>query len=279
MWNAEHWGDLSYRWFVEKDFAYRERSNRPQIIGYMEVDTTESWGSCWNPIIENNVDWWSGYWNFNGYMRLLVASEITNNKGGYGLQINKSFEDGTIESLYKQWHKVIFGTTWNYSGWDIIDWASSHIGTPYAISDRRQTFLKRPYQWLDCSGLVVAARIQDIGPEWNNNYILDMINVQTLVDGSYSYDGHVYDTETTQIDPSEAHTNCAVALKKGTPNWTHIGLVTVYRYSNIRRQIIECRIIHARGALRYPHRRVRYDDCLNTYLWNGYEAQFLEFED
>jgi hypothetical protein len=273
MWNAEHCGDLSYRWFIEKDFAYREPNDGPQHIFYNEVDTTQWWGDSWNPIIENNIYWWTSDTLFLGFMRLLVASEITGTKDGYGLQFKKSVADDRVDPTEGA-HKIIFGSIWNYSGWDIIDWASTHIGTPYWYGG------KYPYQKIDCSGLVVAARIQDIGPEWNNNYILDMIDVQSLVEGSYSYNGHVYDTETTPIDSAEAHINCAVALREeDTLKWSHIGLVTVYRYSNIRRQIIECRIIHARGALRYPHRRVRYDDCLNTYLWNGYEAQFLEFED
>lgn len=271
-WNSERWGSLAYRWFVEKDYAERNPSNGPQRLGYWEVDTTQWWGAIWNPEIHNDVDWWTAKATSFPYMRLLVASRITNNKNDYALQSVKSPDgfDG---------HKFILGSTAPYNNWDIVDWAVSHIGTPYAITDSYQYFPKIPYRHLDCSGLVVAARIQDIGSQWNTHYRLNSINVQSLVNGYYNYGGQQVPTETVPINLSLVSRGCAVALKSGATNWAHIGLVETYRYNGRDSTIANCMIIHARGGNPEPiYRRVRYDNLISTYRKPKYKYKFIEFE-
>jgi hypothetical protein len=276
-WNSEHWGTLSYYWFVDHDYAFRENNsdNGWQNIVFYEVDTTRYWGSVWNPVIYNGVDWWNEPKDDDApmrQMRLLTSCEIINTKDSRYLQDYKSPVDADA-------HKVIFGNDaclWDYC--DIVDWAVSHIGTPYAISDAHQTFLKRPYTYLDCSGLVVAARIQEIGPLQNHDYVLDYINVNSLVQGSYDYNGHHYSTETSCIDSNQVSRGCLVALKRPSgDHWSHVAIIESYAFDRIHHTILNCMIIHAYGLSDKLHRRVRYENFISEFRNQGCPYQFLKF--
>lgn len=180
-WKGNYWGSLTYKWYVDHDYAWIDQ-NAWRQFGYTEVDTTDSLGAIWNPKMYNTI-YWMDYIdtsdnNFMGQMRLYMASKIVNITGVCTLQTKVSSKNADA-------HKVIFGPMTGsepIANWSIIDWAQTHIGVPYFMSrDSVQVMGKRPYTHIDCSGLVIACKIQESWPAINSNYILDNINTTKLV--------------------------------------------------------------------------------------------------
>ena len=264
-WDDSHWGQLSYKWFAVKDTVnVADKYN----IQYFDVDTTQSWGSEWSVTINNEVDWrvYSGL----PYMRLLVKSGITNTYGNYGIQQKSSAGEQNA-------HKIIF--TSGYSTiQDLLFWAVSYIGVPYFS---KLYVPKVPYTKIDCSGLITAARIQDIGVENNQHFRINYISANDYVNGTYKYpdaNGIDVTTETSQIEPSIATKNDIVGIK--LPNSTiyrHIAIVEQIIYDDETEEIRRCMIVHAWGKSRAEQRRVRYDNLLAEFP--GWTYAFLRFSD
>ena len=265
-WRSNEWGDLSYQWFVIRDYAERPRSDLPQNIYYRTIDTTQWWGNSWNPKIRNCVSWWQDTL-FTGHMRLFVYSTIAVTKNGHVLSETQSASG--INS-----HKVILGSVVEpLENWDIIDWAITHIGTPYFISDEHETRAKMPYLWLDCSGLVTATRIQDIGAINNANYRMDEICVNNYVDGYYVHNGDTVSTLTSRIGISTLRKGDCIALKNSNrPGYGHMALVQYAFYDRNAGRLQECYIIHARGDLNFEKRRVKADDFVRAYRNRQYRC-------
>jgi hypothetical protein len=141
-WLPDKFGQLSYKWKVIYD--QRVEGSRFNVRYDIVSDTTAQWGNNWlaeiSPLSRITTWWRDGY----PYMRLLVYSEVKNEKNTYILQ-------GDTSATGKNAHKIIFGGVAQYPYMDIVDWAITHIGVPYAIKDYT---VKIPYLKIDCSSLV-----------------------------------------------------------------------------------------------------------------------------
>jgi len=150
---------------------------------------------------------------------------------------------------------------------------------------------KTPYIKMDCSGLITAARIQEIGSENNQNYRLGWINVAAYVNHGYWYpdvNGEWYSTETIDIDATVASRGDLIALRKINEDaWRHIVLLDRIYVDRVTGYIYRGHIIHAKGDAKNPKRRVKYDNLIGIYrpFMNGptpfggtWEYRLLRFE-
>jgi hypothetical protein len=270
-WSSDKWGDLTYKWYHVRDWGYKIGDN--SYIDYEDRDTTAWWGSNWNTWIFNHAHWWE--YLGHPYLRLLVRSQIVNTKNGYFL--SSSISPGTSNS-----HKIIMSHFWGVGqDDDILYWAISQIGVPYYYTGDDPLGGKKPYIQMDCSGLVTAARIEDLEPGNNQNYRLNSNNVASYVAGSYTYNGQQVSTLTEEILPSEAFRGDLVALRsyKHLDNWdiAHIGIIDWIVADPETQYIYNAYIIHAFGHGFDPNkRRVRYDNLLGTFrpMFNGNSYNF-----
>ena len=272
-WLDEYWGDLSYKWYHVKDYAYKV--DEAQGVSYPEKDTTAWWGPDWKTTIINNVD----YKPYRGhpYMRLLVRSEVLNKKDEYTLNSGTSPDSVNAHKIMMSRHWFIF----IYD--DIIFWAISQIGVPYYYGG------KDPYVKMDCSGFVTAAKIQELGLEANEYLRLNYINVNAYINGEYTYQGDPVSTGTFHILPGEAFRGDLVALKPiadTATEYTHICIVDWINADRESNYIYHSYIFHARGRTQPDFRRVRFDNLLGEYppFINGYNVysggylyQFIRF--
>jgi hypothetical protein len=267
-WDEGRWGELAYSWFIGRDYAYRLYKTDPQHDSLVVIDTTEEWGRIWNPLIRNNVEWWK-YKNFNGHMRLYTWSKVENTILPYTLQsaISRNKYDS---------HKVILGP--NYYTNDIVEWAISHIGTPYFISDTFETRIKKPYSWIDCSGLVTASRIQAISGYGVNTYRLDNVNVASLIRGWYKIKDQTYSTQTQKIDSlKDVGHGDIVAIKKIGYDYSHVAIIDYLFYDRLNHSIEGGYILHAFGGATMALRRVKADELLERFSMDRYRYKFLYF--
>ena len=262
-WDEEHWGTLTYQWHTVKDTVnYNNREN----VQYYDVDTTDWWGTDWAQTIVNDVNW-RVYRGFP-YMRILIRSGISGLINGYEIQQIMSAEGPDA-------HKVMYSNSY-WGQHDLLNWAISQIGTPY------YSILgvpKEPYLRIDCSGLVTASRIQQVGDPDQVNYRINYMNVQSFADGYYEYppgSGNHVPTGTSYIDASEASRGCLVMVRMpNTSNFGHIAIVEYIRYDYDRQIITHCYIVHAKGRRTAEQRRVKFDNLLGSYP--GWDYQFLSF--
>ena len=270
-WNNENWGSLSYKWYRIDDYALQggEDDTWWQQLYYENVDFTQSWGDTWNIIINNGPEWWIPWDQMK--MRFFVRSEIINTKNNIIIQQNISAPDSS--------HLIITGPVKPFEYYDIVDWAITELGTPYYTFARPPWPYKTPYTIVDCSGLVIGARIQDIGSLENSWYRLNNITVQHLVDGQYNYpwpDGPLVSTQTSPILPSDANRTDLIAFRLNENyKWGHIGIIEKYRYDYDNNQISRCFVIHAVGKSTAGNRRVRRDSIFRWY--SGWDYNFLRF--
>jgi len=274
-WLNEYWGDISYRWYHVRDWGYK--IGEDSYVGYEDRDTTAWWGSNWKATIVNNVDYKIG--QGHPYMRLLVRSEVSNNK--YGYTLNSAASPGSNEA-----HKIMMSRHWFIFIYDdIIFWAISQIGVPYYYGG------KNPYAKMDCSGFVTAAKIQDMGIDANEYLRLGYINVQAYVNGWYLYPtlSDTVPTGTFHILPSEAFRGDLIAIRRvGSPmDWSlaHIGIIDWINADKESNYIYHANLIHARGSIESYRRRVRFDNLLEVYrpflggynFWFGNNRWFYKF--
>ena len=256
-WDVTKYGQLDYRWLVIHDYRISTCG-----ISYDEIiDTTEYWGDSWKAALLAPENWM--YPSEFPYMRILTISEITNTKNGYGLQV-KSSADGVDA------HKLIFTEDTGDAGLDIVDWAISHIGVPYCINDGTT---KNPYRRIECSGLVTAARIQDIGPANNQNYRIGWIEADEYYAGRYWYYNWV-DLLTGDAIPIDQLTPedgigrgdlIHFEPLPGNNDGPHIVIISELSYKYNTGEIEECYILHARGGYTNGKGRVRYDELIREY--------------
>jgi hypothetical protein len=146
---------------------------------------------------------------------------------------------------------------------------------------------REPYVKTDCSGLVTAARIQEVGVENNDNLRLAWINVRAYVNGYYQYGGEQVDLRMQHISAGEAFRGDLVALRKASENrWRHIAIIDWIHADPETDYIFHAYIVHSRGATPPDQRRVKYDNLLRRYrpAYNGdveyggeWYYQFLRF--
>jgi hypothetical protein len=212
----------------------------------------------------------------NVEMRFLLRSQVINYKDIYLLQ--DFITPGKSES-----YAVITGpTSEDIQSWDISDWAITQMGTPYYTfgDDPYPNMGKRPYIFNDCSGLVISARIQDIGVFENGLYRINHIGVTHMVQNYYPYpppDGYHVPLLLTEITEAEADSNDIILIGEKLNPYSHVVILdTVLVKLNGR--IFRANIIHAKGANEPNYRQVRYDDFLSTYRRSRYNYKFLRFE-
>ncbi len=276
-WNSSNWGDLAYEWFEVFDYAEKREvgGEKRQLLYYEDVNQTQAWGTNWHTAISRYVDWRDrSIFHIPPRMRFWVRSKISNNLAGYEIQNEISAEKTAA-------HQIVLGRGGNPNGWDNFDWAVSHIGTPYYYPDDERR-AKKPYTYLECSGLVVSSRIQEID-SWNNDcYRINNNNVQHLVDGFYYYPPppqgqppnpeDMVDLDIDPIDPIEANKGDLIAIRKHVPTnnpnatYKHIVIVDWLDVDPFDPPgVLHCYGIHARGDSQIIFRRVRYDNILGRY--------------
>lgn len=290
-WNTTNWGNLVYEWYEVFDYAERREvyGEDRQFLYYQDVNQTQAWGTNWHTTISRYVDWRDrNIFRLPPRMRFGVRSKIFNNRVGYELQNKISAAEGSA-------HLIILGPGGNPENWDNLDWAVSHIGTPYYFpdSDRRA---KKPYTYLDCSGLVISTRIQQIDSENNNWYRINNNAVAHIVQGYYYYPpdspGDIISLEISEVPTSEMDRGDVIAIRmhrstnNPNPKYTHVVLVEWIDFDPEDPQgVLHCYGIHARGDREIFFRRVRYDNLLGRYKqwrpgrppgWNR-DYMFLQF--
>ncbi len=253
-WKVNYWGNINYKWLITNDFAYYDSVLKKGIIYLFENDTTPQWGNKWNPLIENNII----YDNQRLYphMRLLASCEVSNKTENIVIQKKRAAD--SLDS-----HKIIFGPYKANEDWDLLDWAVTHIGTPYYYGG------KAPYKNIDCSGFVTAAIIQWIGPLMNTRYRLNWISANDYARGYYNYPdrNHRLSTGTMVINEEFAHDGDLIVIKKyrNSPVYGHVVIINNVVYDPAAGKITRCFIIHAKGGETFVDRRVKHDDYFVHY--------------
>jgi hypothetical protein len=269
-WLPEDWGELSYKWKVIHDWRTGQYT-----VGYSDIrDTTSYWGNEWKACISSPYNW--PLPTINPYMRFLIVSEIFNTKNAYRVQ-------DYISEGGRNAHKLIFTQDTGAPGLDIVDWAVSHIGVPYAIKDGHH---KLPYEKIECSSFVTAARIQEIGAINNTKYAVSYITANDYLRGYYKFLGEDIKL-TTKVNPC---TDPDIGIGRGyllhlrqNQYMPHITIMMQLYYNCQDRAAYWCFIIHARGG--YPPRfgRVCFDNAEREYPnWtpenpNGYHYNYLKW--
>jgi hypothetical protein len=253
-WKSEKYGNLEYKWFVNHDYRDYVPDVRQRIKYDDVVDTTDSWGNNWMATINTPTLWMEP--DLQPYMRILTNSRVVNKKSDYILQEAKS-DSGSSS------HKIFFSEFYEIYGRDIVYWAISHIGVPYFILDGLN---KIPYKKIECSGLVTACRIQQLGPNNNENFRIGWIQAKNYLSGSYYYFGS-HSTETEQVpatDPTITR-NCLVSFRRHNHSANvskHIAIIEDIDFDFTHEEISCCKIIHAWGENGPIDGRVRYDNML-----------------
>jgi hypothetical protein len=276
LWKSSKWGDISYKWIWVDDFAESGGAGPSwwQRPGYQDYDMTSFWGHNWKLHLQANLQWSRPALNVE--MRLLLRSKVINYKDTYLLQ--DFITPGESES-----HAVITGpTTKAIQNWDINDWAITQMGTPYYTfgKDPYPQMGKRPYVFNDCSGLVISARIQDIGVSQNEWYRLNHIAVFHMVQNYYPYpppDGDPIPLGLTEITEAEAERNDIILIAEKRKPFKHV--VILDKLLKLNGIINRAYLIHAKGGNEPEYRQVRYDSFLGSYSRYKYNYKFLRFEE
>lgn len=268
-WDIDQFGTLDYTWKVIHD-----KRQGGSNVNYAEIiDTTEQWGNTWRPVVFRPPNW--NWPESRPYMRILINSEIRNNKYGYLLQTDTS-------ALGKNAHKVIFGENTFSLNYDIVDWAVTHIGVPYSWGG------KQPYEKGDCSALVTATKIQEL--ESNNlpqPLEIHPINSLTYYNGSY---GGQSITRKIAIDtllrvPGYEETGGRGYLiflrgKNDTSqDWINTRHIVIIDFMALDSLGVpqRCYVLNARGGNQDGSNntmgRVRYDEALGS--WPPYDANLF----
>jgi len=273
-WNLEKFGNLDYKWYITHDKRLVDSLGN-YFISYEEVvDTTDQWGNDWHvgfmpPLNYSQPDELP-------YQRFLISSKITNSKNSFPVQ------DIASPSDYRA-HKLIFNVSQLPTFNCPADWALSYIGVPYGWGS------KIPYITLDCSGLVTATKIQEIGAANNANLRLGYINSKAYYNGSYVHRGVEYSTLTEdpiqidQLTPEDGidRGDLITLTKINNPidSIAHIVIIFSLDYDYELHVITNCTIIHARGGAGGGMGRVRIDDFLTEYYQVGeYQYRFLNWQ-
>ena len=179
--------------------------------------------------------------------------------------------------------KVMFGADTGQPGLDIVDWAISHIGVPYALSDYTD---KLPYEKIECSSFVTANRIQEIGPENNTKYAVAFITTDEYLQGYYFYDTRqIFITE--QVDPcadpdiGDGRGYLLHLQAEGTPI-PHIGIIIYLRYDCDTPDpvLLDLDLIHANGGSAPQFGRVRFENqSYDRYPSDTYTYTYLKYTD
>jgi hypothetical protein len=276
-WQPEKFGDLDYKWKVIHD----KRSGTCEIDYSEVVDTTQAWGNTWRPqIFAPDRDNWM-HPEQRPYMRILSFSEVTNIKNGYNSQADTSI-DG------KKAHKLIFSYNSFRLGWDIVDWAISHIGVPYGWCGPSG---KLPYEKLDCAALATTAKVQELmWPCLPQPLPIGPITSLTYYGGSYHSppDPPVRLTTRVAIDtllrvPDFRRTGGRGYLifirgkDDNDPDWPtrHILIITYMDLDTTTGMPRHCHVINERGGRisEIEKGRVRYDNALGQ--WPPYHPDWF----
>lgn len=233
------------------------------------------WGTNWKFRIQGRAEWWRPWENVE--MRLLLRSKVVNFKFSYLIQDDITPGESNAQA-------VITGPTMApINFWDIRDWAITQMGTPYWTFPNPPNPSKAPYKVIDCSGLVISARIQDIGVENNIHYRLNHIGVFHMNQGYYEYPGPpenpnmTIPLELTEIQEAEAGPNDIVLIARRGHSYSHVAIINDARQGE-NGEILLAHIIHAKGDTRKHLRQVRFDNFLGTYSRGTYLYKFMRFE-
>lgn len=261
-WDTDKFGDLNYTWRVIHDRRATQMS-----VNYNEIiDTTASWGNSWAVDLRPPTNWTHA--DQIPYMRFLVISDVQNMKNGLLLQ-----EDSSPDGVNA--HKLMFAHNWMFPEWDIVDWAVSHIGVPYARGD---TSCKIPYIKNDCSGFVTTARIQELDECGPGYLMVSWITAYDYYDGDFWVPGHTVDftehVENLCEEPNapwgwqglllfiRRHGETMECLKSPSK---HILIIYYMSYDCDNNRVRRCYVIHAPGGYSPDYGRVRYDNAVSEY--------------
>jgi hypothetical protein len=266
-WNDYMWGAVRYDWKVYHDKRVLE--NGKKKILYDVIDTSSSWGTNWKVSLTAPDNWCHG--DLMPYMRLLSGVSLSNRRNSFMVQTRTSAKNENA-------HKVIFGDNPYYPGYSIVDWAKTHIGVAYEAT---YGYNKMPYRKIECSGLVTATRVQDIGSENNDTYRIAWILANDYKRGHYDFRGEEIDLEVENIPITDVENGCLITLTPTSagPNGPaeHIVIVDYVELDETYRKFRVCDIVHARGGYD-EYGRVRYENFVTTYQNSGdYYFKYLRW--
>ena len=260
-WNEAWWGLLRYTWYVYHDRRFQEDGSNQ--IAYDRIDTSyyaNGWGHNWKAELSTPENWCHP--DEIPYMRLLTGVGISDIRNSFMVQ-------GKTSPKNESAHKVIFSDVLEAANFDIVEWAKTHIGVAYQLFDGTT---KNPYRRIECSGLVTATRIQDIGSEQNQIYRIGHIIAKDYDNKYYNFGGIQISLGNERIGRENASRGSLITFrsKTDTTKVTHVVVVEYAIYDPIRHELSECYILHAPGWTRYRRNlhygRVRYDDFITQYL-------------
>lgn len=174
-WPVNKFGALNYVWKIIYDRRIGTSVNVRYTGNDIVNDTSNQWGHNWFASLHTYIKRFSWLDDSLGYMRNLIYSEVKNTKNEIILQADTSATGAKA-------HKLIFAPVTENTTWDIVDWALTHVGVPYASRDAS---VKIPYIKIDCSSLVTAAKIQTIGVQNNTLYRIGEMNSVSYRDTVY----------------------------------------------------------------------------------------------
>jgi hypothetical protein len=253
-WKTYLWGNIDYKWIVVHDWRDYISGQR-QVIVYDYVDTTQFWGNDWVVSLSPPNNWDNR--KTIPYMRLLVKNQISNSQNSHLIQTNISADDGNA-------HKVIFTTNTGDTDFSILDWAISHIGVPFYVLSGPDN-PREPYGKIDCSGFVTAAKIQLLGSENNQNFIVKGPSSYNYLQGQYSFEGETYSTETTIANPDlvdipEGSLLCTIARHQEEEDTYHVGIIAWLNWNRVTHKAINLWAIQEVGGPGPTAGRVVYSD-------------------
>jgi hypothetical protein len=269
-WLTSKFGELRYRWKVIHDYRVGELNTNRLIYtntltdSNCVIDTSivpnSHWAAAWKVglTVPDSAVWQANADSNHVYMRLLTYSTIQNIKDSCRIQYDSSQAGPGA-------HKVIFGNDTGEPGFDIVDWAITHIGTPYYWprgNEPDSAPPKIPYRRNDCAGLVTTVRIQQIGSVLNRNYAIAPIVAQNYADGYYGNGISTLTawTDTAHIMPQRGDLIFMHRRTSAEGSGNHVMLIYDFSWHPVNHRIERCKIIHDYGT--NPWGRVRFDHLL-----------------
>jgi hypothetical protein len=272
-WPVAKFGTLSYNWKIIYDRRIGDSGYDVRYTGDDIVhDTSAQWGNNWFVPLstyEKKYAWFDS----TAYMRNLVYSEVKNIKNEIILQAD------TAASGAKA-HKLIFAPANANSPFDIVDWALTHVGVPYAIDNLGNPVYKIPYIKIDCSSFVTTTKIQTIGTMNNMIYNISAMNSLCYDSGKYHDERITYRVASPDTDSEFSLNDCRGQLLfvQNVKNSNDRHIMIIYEACNFDPQTkipSELFIIHARGGA-WPQGHVRLQKRVDTYI-PPYNRQYRLF--
>lgn len=270
-WPVNKFGTLSYVWKIIHDRRIGTSVNVRYTGNDIVRDTSGQWGHNWYAPLNTYAKRYSWLDDSLGYMRNLVYSEVKNIKNEIILQADTAATGAKA-------HKLIYAPVNANSPYDIVDWALTHVGVPYAMGDATD---KIPYIKIDCSSLVTATKIQTIGSE--NNHIYDIGAMYTKSYRDTIYNHHLITSRVNNpLTDTMFNFNCCRGQllyieNRADTNRRHIMIIeSAVDFNAKTKTPRELWVVHARGEA-WPKGKVRCEDVARQYPKGEWKWIFLRW--